>query len=165
MSDSVRDLLAEAVLLYENYGLLAGHRTTDSLAIGRWINGARAALAATPAVGGERDLIEKWQKKLVELDDLIETIAAPPASPPAVDGEAMLRARNIVESHIFVYGYVPNPDMLKDAIAVALAPPASPLRGREIDTADDLEFLDLEHLDGSASPPEQPATPDKEPQP
>jgi hypothetical protein len=44
-----RAALAEAVRLYENYGLLAGHRTTDVLATGRWINQARAILAAQPA--------------------------------------------------------------------------------------------------------------------
>jgi hypothetical protein len=44
-----REALAEAVRLYENYGLLAGHRTTDALATGRWINQARAILAAQPA--------------------------------------------------------------------------------------------------------------------
>jgi len=44
MTDEIRDSLAEAVRLYERYGLTASH--SDA---GPWINGARAALAATHA--------------------------------------------------------------------------------------------------------------------
>jgi hypothetical protein len=36
------------------------------------------------------------------------------------DDRAMLAARAIVEAHILIYGYVPNPDKIKEAIAKAI---------------------------------------------
>ena len=49
--ETLREALAKAVELYESYGLVAGRVGGDPRAPGRWVNSARAALAATEPKG------------------------------------------------------------------------------------------------------------------